>query len=116
MFGSEVVTLRTTLEIVKRIQYKLCIMGVSINGPAYMFGDNMSVANGDYTPQWKIYKKRMGICYHAFREASAAGIRRVGFLKGKYNIVGNLTNILSGTAKEKQVQKWMWRKYIPWGI
>ena len=39
MFGSEVVALSISLYIIKGIQYKLRMMGVSINGPAYMFGE-----------------------------------------------------------------------------
>ena len=32
-FGSEVVALRTYLDIAKGLWYKICIMGVTINGP-----------------------------------------------------------------------------------
>jgi len=85
------------------------MLGVPILGPAYIFGDNKSVVNGASIPECKISKKHLGICYHAVREASAQGVWRVGFIKGKYNIADSLTKILSGTVKEKQVQKWMYR-------
>ena len=77
------------------------MIGVPINGLAYMFGDNMSVVNDASIPQCNIYKKHLGICYHAFWEASAAGICRVKFVKGDDNIYYWVTNIMSGTSNEK---------------
>ena len=47
-------------------------------------------------------KKHLGICYHAVREASVAGIWKVGFTKGIHNIA-------NCTQKEKEVNKWMYR-------
>ena len=79
-------------------------------GPAVVWGDNQSVVNSAAIPTNKLNKKHLGICYHAVREASAAGIWTVGFVKGIYNLSDCLTKILSGTAKEKQVGKWMYRR------
>ena len=47
---------------------------------------------------------------HPVCEASAAKIWQVGFVPGKWNIADCLTKILSGTALEKQVEMWMWRR------
>ena len=49
--------------------------------------------------------------YHAIREAYAARIWKVGFVKVTHNIYNILTRIISGTANDKDVKKWMWRKY-----
>ena len=86
------------------------MMGVPLGGPAVVFGDNKSVVNGASIPEAKLSKKHLGICYHAVREASAAKIWKVGFVKGKYNIANCLTKILSGTQKDKELDKWMYRK------
>ena len=102
--------MRTCLGLVKDLRYKLRMMGVPIAGPAIVFGDNKSVVQGASIPESKLSKKHLGICYHAAREASAAGIWKVGFVKGKFNIANCLTKILSGTAKEKEVNKWMYRR------
>ena len=108
-FGSEAVALRTCLELIKSLRYKLRMMGVPLAGPAIVFGDNKSVVSGASIPEHKLSKKHLGICYHAVREASAAGIWKVGFTKGVHNIANCLTKILSGTQKEKEVDKWMYR-------
>ena len=109
-FGSEIVAMRSCLESVKAIRYKLRMMGVPLDGPAVCWCDNQSVANGASIPEQKLSKKHLGICYHAVREASAAKIWLVGFIEGKNNIADCLTKILSGTNLEKQVDRWMYRK------
>ena len=75
-FGSEAVALRTLLGLVKDLRYKLRMLGVPLVGPAVVFGDNKSVINGASIPEAKLSKKHLGICYHAIREASAAGVCR----------------------------------------
>ena len=109
-FGSEVVAMRSCLGLVKDLRYKLRMMGVPLAGPAVIFGDNKSVVQGASVPECKISKKHLGICYHAVREASAAGIWKVGFVQGKINIANCLTKVLSGSAKDKEVSKWMYRR------
>ena len=109
-FGSEIVAMRTCLEFIKDLRYKLRMLGVPIDGPAVVWCDNQTVVNGASVPEAKLSKKHLGICYHAVREASAAKIWQVGFVPGKYNIADCLTKILSGTALEKQVQMWMYRR------
>ena len=81
MFGYEVVSFMTSLDIVKCVQYKLHMMDVPINQKSYMVRHNMSVFNGAYVPDCKISKKHMGIWYHAVKYSSAAGICGVGFVK-----------------------------------
>ena len=108
-FGSEMVCHRTGLGIVKDLRYKLRMMGVPIDGPTTVFGDNKTAVNGISIPEAKLAKKHLGICYHATREASAAGIWEVGFTQGKHNIANCLTKILSGTMKDKECDKFMYR-------
>ncbi len=102
--------MRTCLEFVKDLRYKLRMLGVPIYGPAVVWCDNQTVVNGASVPEAKLSKKHLGICYHAVREASAAKIWQVGFIKGEYNVADCLTKILSGTQLDKHISKWMYRK------
>ena len=70
----------------------------------------MSIVNAVSILESKISKKHLGIWYHAVIEASTAGICKLGFVKGTNNISNWLTNIFSGTDKEKEAEKWMWLK------
>ena len=81
-FGSEIVALRTCLELIKELASMQApnVRRVSIDGPAVVWCDNQSVANGAAVPEAKLNKKHLGVCYHAVREASAAKIWQVGFI------------------------------------
>jgi hypothetical protein len=43
MFGAEFVAMKQGMEALQGLRYKLRMMGVQINGPSYIYGDNMSV-------------------------------------------------------------------------
>ena len=43
MFGAEFVAMNHVIETLRGIRYKLCMMGVPLDGPSYVHGDNMSV-------------------------------------------------------------------------
>ena len=44
-------------------------MGVKIDGPTYVYGDNMSVIHNTSNPESLLKKKSNSICYHFVREA-----------------------------------------------
>ena len=46
-------------------------MGVKIDGPTYVYGDNMSVIQNTSKPESVFKKKSNSICYHFVREAVA---------------------------------------------
>ena len=52
-------------------------MGVPILVPDHVWGDNKGVKNSAFIPETRITKKHLGICYRAFREASAQGMWKV---------------------------------------
>jgi hypothetical protein len=43
VFGAEFVAMKNGMETVRGLRYKLCMMGIRVDGPAYVYGDNMSV-------------------------------------------------------------------------
>ena len=49
------------------------MMGVPIEGPIHMYGDNMSTIHNTQCPESQLKKKPNSICYHAVREAVAMG-------------------------------------------
>ena len=48
-------------------------MGVPIEGPAYVYGDNMSVIYNTSRPDSTLKKKANLVCYHVIRELAAMG-------------------------------------------
>ncbi len=73
VFGAEFSALRHGIENLRGICYKLCMMGVSIKGPSYVYIDNMSVVTNVSRPESTLKKKSNSICYHAVHEAVAMG-------------------------------------------
>ena len=49
-FGSEFIALKTCCEYVKGLKYKLRMMGILVNGPYLIFGDNQSVLSNTTKP------------------------------------------------------------------
>ena len=60
------------VETLRGLWCKLCMMGVPIAGPGYVYGDNMSVIHNTSNPASVLKKKLNSICYHFLREAVAA--------------------------------------------
>jgi hypothetical protein len=48
-------------------------MGGTIDGPTYVYGDNMLVVHNNQRPESVLKKKSNAICYHAMRESAAMG-------------------------------------------
>ena len=65
--------MKTGVEALRGISYKLLMMGVPLTGPTYIYGDNMLVIYNTSRPGSTLKKKSNSISYHAVREAVASG-------------------------------------------
>jgi hypothetical protein len=70
-FGSEFVALKTGIELIRSLRYKLHMMGVPIEGPANVLVDNDSVVRNSTIPTSTLQRKHNSICYHFVRESIA---------------------------------------------
>ena len=112
VFGAEFVAMKHGVETLRGIRYKLRMMGVPIDGPSYVFGDNMSVINNTTKPESVLKKKSNSICYHAIREAVAMGECIVTHITTGEN-VGDLATkpITNGPKREHLVRKVLYDVY-----
>jgi hypothetical protein len=78
VFGAEFCAMKNGIETARGIRYKLRMMGVTIDGPTYVYGANMSVVHKTQRPESVLKKKSNAICYHAVRESSAMGESIIG--------------------------------------
>ena len=69
VFGAEFVAMKHGVETLRGLRYKLRMMGVPIDGPSYIYGDNMSVITNTSKPESTLKKKNNSICFHLIREA-----------------------------------------------
>ena len=73
-YGSELVAARIAVELAMEYHFILWMLGVPIDGPVLMLGDNQSVVLKTTVPSSVLKKKHNAIAYHCIREAIAAGI------------------------------------------
>ena len=71
IFGAEFVAMKQGVEVLKGIIFKLQMMGVKIDGPTYVYGDNMSVIHKTSKPESVLKKNSNSIYYNFVREAVA---------------------------------------------
>ena len=107
-FGSEFVAMKTAIEMIEALRYKLRMMGVPFEGPTDVFCDNESVVKNVTRPESVLKKKHNAIAYHRCREAQAAGVIRVAWEEGKFNLADLLTKPLSGPRLQELASRILW--------
>jgi hypothetical protein len=68
VFGAEFTTMKHGVEKLRGLCYKLCMMGIPLTGPSYIFADNKSQVTSPTIPGLTLKKKCNSICYHAVQE------------------------------------------------
>ena len=90
-FGSKFIAMKTAVEQVESLQYKLRMFGVPLEGPTNVFCDNKAVFKNASQPDSTLKKKHMLICYHRCREAVACQTIRIA----KEGMLTNLSDLLT---------------------
>ena len=84
-YGSEFVAAKLATEQAMAARITLRYLGVPVEGPTYMFGDNGSVVTSSTIPHSPLKKRHHALAYHLVREAIAAGIINFSHLPGELN-------------------------------
>jgi hypothetical protein len=93
-YGSELVASRIAVELILELRYKLRMLGVPVDGPTLLLGDNMSVVLNTTIPSSQLKKKHNAIAYHRVREAIAGDIVRYAHVPSTANSADCLTKPL----------------------
>jgi hypothetical protein len=93
-YGSEFVVARASTDQIIDHRYTLRMMGVPLDGPAWMFGDNESVVTSSTIPHSILMKRHNALAYHRVREAIAAKILFFLHISGNQNPADVLTKFL----------------------
>jgi hypothetical protein len=94
-YGSEFMVARQATEQIMDLRYTLRMMGIPIDGPSWMFGDNQSVVTSSTIPHSNLNKRHNALSYHRVREAISAGILYFLHIDGKLNPSDVLTKFLT---------------------
>ena len=70
-FGPKFTAMKQACEYVMGLRYRLRMMGIPVDEPAFVFGDNKSVLADTTVPGATLKKKMKSISYHFVREGCA---------------------------------------------
>ena len=100
-FGSEFIAMKQCCEYLRGLRYKLRMMGIPVNGPCYIHGDNQSVLANTTNPGSTLKKKSQSIAYHFVREGVAKDEWRTSYVNTHDNEADLLTKQLPFGEKRR---------------
>ena len=79
------VAARIAMDQIVDLRYTLRMLGVPLDGPSWLFGDNQAVVNSSTMPSGKLQKRQNILNYHRVREAIASGYVNFVHMPGTEN-------------------------------
>ena len=111
-FGSEFVAMRQCCEYLRGLRYKLRMMGIPVQNPCFIYGDNQSVLWNTSVPDSMIKKKTASVSYHFVREGVSADEWRTAYINTKDNPSDILTkNLPAGTNRYRKIRMLLYDIY-----
>jgi len=98
-FGSEFIAMKHCCEYIRGLRYKLRMMGIPCEDPAFIQGDNQSVLANTSIPDSTLKKKSQSIAYHLVREGAARDEWRTSYVNTHDNESDLLTKVLPAGEK-----------------
>ena len=84
-FGSEFIAARTAVEQIIDLRNTFRYLGVPVDRPTMLFGDNKTVVDSASIPHSRLHKRHNALSYHRVREAIVAEIISFFHLPGTSN-------------------------------
>ena len=81
------------IEKLQGLCYKLCMMGIPLTGPSYIFADNKSQVTNATIPESTLKKKCNSICYHAVQESVVMGESLIAHINPDDNLSDLMTKV-----------------------
>ena len=100
-YGAELRAGRTATEEALGVRYLLCSLGINLDGPKIVLGDNESLLISVNNPKSAISLLHHGISFHLSRESEAALATSRFHVKSDANISDGLTKALGSNAFER---------------
>ena len=85
--------MKTLVELIESLRYKLRMFGIPVEGPANVYCDNQALTKNTQTPESTLKKKHYSIAYHRCCEAVAAGTIRIAKQGTKKNLADLFTKV-----------------------
>ena len=96
-YGSEFLVARQATEQILDLRYTLRMMGIPLDGPSWLFGDNSSVITSSTIPHSTLNRRHTALSYHRVRESIASKVIHFLHVSGVHNPSDVLTKFLGYT-------------------
>ena len=97
--------IRTVTERIRALRIKLRLFGILVEELTYLFGDNESVVKSTSKVEATLNKKHQVICWHAIREAAAAGWVQIGWEPTATNTADLFTKVMDTMTRQKLLRQ-----------
>ena len=97
--GSESIALKQCAEYLTGLRFKLRMMGISVDGLAYIYEDNKYVLVSSSQPNSVLKNKSNSIAYHYVSKGSASDEWRISYANTNDNMADLLTKPLNNSEK-----------------
>ena len=94
------------MEHIIALRFKLRMFGIPIYGDSMILNDNKSVVYSSSKLESTLNNKNNPVAYHLVRWNVAAGVIRIGWIKGISNIVDAFTKQLAAARRSKLFGDW----------
>ncbi len=98
-------------EKLQGLQYKLCMMGIPLTGPSFIYADIKSQVTNSNRPELILKKKCNSICYHTVRESVAMGESQITRIKSGENLSDLMTKVTRGSKHHRLVENILYDIY-----
>ena len=85
-FGSEFAVMKTCCEYLKGLKIKMREMGIPVNNPCFIFGDNQSVLWNTTIPDSKLKKKTASVTYNFVKEGASRDEWRTTYIMDELSL------------------------------
>lgn len=107
-FSAEYMAMKSCVNSIEALRFKLRMFGVPIDGPAYVYCDNESVVNNSSKVESTLNKKHNSVAYHYVRNAVAASIITVAWINRNDNLADAFTKRLPEATRNHLFGNWMY--------
>lgn len=107
-FSAEYMAMKSCVNAIEALRFKLRMFGVPIDGPAYVYCDNESVVNNSSKVESTLNKKHNSVAYHYVRNAVAASIITVAWINRDDNLADAFTKRLPEASRNHLFGNWMY--------
>ena len=108
--GSELMASKVATELIMEHRYSLQMMGVELDGPVLLLGDNNSVILNCAMPSSVLKKKHNACAHHQVCEAITCGMMKFSHIPSEMNHADCLTKALPRNQFQTLVHPLLFRK------